>query len=285
MKKYIGIILSLAIALSSVVSSFASLESEGADSNAVVTENKDSVATGSSVTTTTEATTEIFTEATTEATTEAITGVVTEVTTEITTVVETATETTTYPNRPRTPGTGHLRNNTSYVYTKYNVYTTSESTTEETTEEGTESVETNDNEYLTKNVKVQIGNNEVIIGSESYVVDAMPYIQYTTGSTLVPLRFVALAVSGGDVDTSEGDVVKWDAATKTAIVNYNGNTIAFTAGSSEMIVNSDVISMANGAVAEISGNRMYIPFRALGDALGVDVDWDSDTKTATYIIE
>lgn len=40
--------------------------------------------------------------------------------------------------------------------------------------------------------------------------------------------------------------------------------------------------MDNGVQAEITGSRMFIPFRALGKALGVDVTWDTDTKTAIY---
>lgn len=30
---------------------------------------------------------------------------------------------------------------------------------------------------------------------------------------------------------------------------------------------------------------MFVPFRALGNALGVDVDWDAERKTATYLIK
>lgn len=30
---------------------------------------------------------------------------------------------------------------------------------------------------------------------------------------------------------------------------------------------------------------MFVPFRALGNALGVDVEWDADTKTAIYSIK
>lgn len=280
MKKYMCAILSAVMVLSAVVYPFGATIIKNKTTAAPVTvKTVNQVATGSAVTT--QATTTQATTTATETTTEA-TSAVTEPTTEVSTIAV----------RPRTPGCGHLRRSSSYVYTKYNVYTTTEETTEESTEETTEGYEevteeavNSEDNSMTKNVKVSIGSSEITIGNESYEVDAMPYIQYTTGSTLVPLRFVALAVSGGDVDTADGDILTWDGVTKTAIINYNGKVIAFTAGSSEMIVNSDVITMANGASAEISGNRIYIPFRALGDALGVDVDWDSDTKTATYIVE
>ena len=30
---------------------------------------------------------------------------------------------------------------------------------------------------------------------------------------------------------------------------------------------------------------MFIPFRALGEALGVSVDWDANSKTAIYTVK
>lgn len=49
-----------------------------------------------------------------------------------------------------------------------------------------------------------------------------------------------------------------------------------------MIVDGTPVTMDNGVKAEITDGRMYIPFRALGEALGVEVDWDANTKTAIY---
>ena len=49
-----------------------------------------------------------------------------------------------------------------------------------------------------------------------------------------------------------------------------------------MVVNGVKSTMSNGTSAEICNGRMYIPFRVLGEVLGVDVEWDSNTKTAIY---
>ncbi len=38
----------------------------------------------------------------------------------------------------------------------------------------------------------------------------------------------------------------------------------------------------NGAVAEIKCGRMYVPFKALGEALGIAVSWDNNTRTVIY---
>ncbi|MBQ9605179.1 MAG: copper amine oxidase N-terminal domain-containing protein, partial [Firmicutes bacterium] len=73
---------------------------------------------------------------------------------------------------------------------------------------------------------------------------------------------------------------------KTATILYaagNGQKIIqFQAGSNIMVVDGTSIPMENGVVAEITDSRMFVPFRALGQALGVPVDWDAETRTAIY---
>ena len=49
-----------------------------------------------------------------------------------------------------------------------------------------------------------------------------------------------------------------------------------------MVVDGTPIPMEYGVVAEITDSRMFVPFRALGQALGVPVDWDAETRTAIY---
>lgn len=49
-----------------------------------------------------------------------------------------------------------------------------------------------------------------------------------------------------------------------------------------MIVDGISTTMEYGVEAEIKDGRMFIPFRALGNALGVNVNWDANTKTAIY---
>lgn len=132
-------------------------------------------------------------------------------------------------------------------------------------------------------VKVTIGSSIVSINGTDYNIDAAPYIQAESNSTLVPLRFVALAIAGGDVSNADNsENISWDAETKTATVTAGSKVIKFTAGSDTMIVDGKSIVMENGVKAEITDGRMYVPFRALGNALGVNVDWDADTKTAIY---
>lgn len=132
-------------------------------------------------------------------------------------------------------------------------------------------------------VKVTIGSTKVIIGEKSYDMGVAPYIQTSSNSVLVPLRFVVLAINEGEFREAEADkVIEWNADTKTATIPAGEKVIKFTAGSNTMLVDGTPVDMGNGVKAEILNGRVFIPFRVLGDALDVDVEWDSNTRTAIY---
>jgi hypothetical protein len=139
-------------------------------------------------------------------------------------------------------------------------------------------------------VEVTIGESKIVMNGEEVEMDAAAYI--SNNSTMVPLRFVALAIG---VDTANATSVEsadasskimFDTNSKTATILYAAGSgqkiIQFTAGSAVMVVDGTAITMENGAVAEIKDDRMYVPFRALGTALGVSVSWDEETRTAIY---
>ncbi len=144
-------------------------------------------------------------------------------------------------------------------------------------------------ELSSKTVEVTIGKKNITIDGEIYEIDVAPYIQTKSGSTMVPLRFVMIAL-GIDSDNigsfDESNKVSYDPNSKTATMFYNnGNnitTIQFTAGSSFMKINGSDIFMGNDVIAEIIDGRMFIPFRAIGTAINVSVDWNAITKTAIY---
>lgn len=168
------------------------------------------------------------------------------------------------------PGLGYFDDNEAIKFANY---------IEMKTETGT----------LDKVVKVTIGEKTIIVDGESYEMDVAPYIQTESSSTMVPLRFVMVALG---VDTEnvgsfdDSGKVTFDANTKTATIFYAAGTqmttIQFTAGSNIMIVNGAQIPMENGVKAEIVDGRMFVPFRAIGTAINVNIGWDADTRTATY---
>ena len=142
---------------------------------------------------------------------------------------------------------------------------------------------------LDSEVRVTIGESYMVVDGETIEMDAAAYIQTSSNSTMVPIRFVAIAL-GVDSDNLEdadsSNNIAWDGTNKVATIIYATSSaqriIQFTAGSSEMIVDGVSITMDNGVVAEIVDGRMYVPFRALGQALGVSVSWDEDTRTAIF---
>ncbi len=190
--------------------------------------------------------------------------------------VEAVTETTTLQHPVRYYGAKRYRwkNVTS---------STTEETTEETTDEQYEASEDEEEKTLSGDVRVTIGSSIITVGNEEFVVDAAPYIQAESNSTLVPLRFAAVAISGGNVEKAQdSSMITWYADTKTAAIDTGDRTVSFTAGSDKMDIDGISYDMDNGVKAEITGGRMFIPMRALGEALDVNVYWDAENRTALY---
>ncbi len=155
-----------------------------------------------------------------------------------------------------------------------NPYGDTQSTAEEMTETTTEEIS-----EAAADVVITIGESTVRIGDETVETGCVPYIK--DGCAMVPLRSAALAVWGLDVERGdESSAVVWDGVNKKAVVSYNGTYAEFRAGSSAVNVNGSVIEA--GTSAEIKEGRMYVPFRAVGEALGVDVVWISESKSIHF---
>ena len=56
-----------------------------------------------------------------------------------------------------------------------------------------------------------------------------------------------------------------------------------TLGSTEMLVNNNIVDMKDAAPFA-KDNRTFVPFRALGEALGAKVEFNQDAKTVTYAL-
>ncbi len=138
-------------------------------------------------------------------------------------------------------------------------------------------------------VEVTIGSNTIKMDGKEVSMDTAAYIQTASNSTMVPLRFVALAIGVDQSAVEDADntsKITWDANNKVATILYaagNGQKIIqFQANSPVMVIDGTAITMENGVKAEIVDGRMFVPFRALGTALGVPVTWDAETRTAIY---
>ena len=238
------------------------------------------------VTTITDATTEATTNSEVDTTTEIKTDFVVETSTniEVSTEATTGTPVTESPTEftTRRPSTGSSGAGASSLKVQgYTKTITTESITEITTKSNEEKTENNIDSL--PYIKVVIDSRDIIINGNSYAMDVAPYIQSSSNSTMVPLRFVAIAIAGGDIEKADtSDIVVWDAIAKTATIK-KGDTIAvFTADSNIAVINGVEISMNYGVVSEIKDSRMFVPFRVIGEALGADVDWDEVEKAAYY---
>lgn len=88
------------------------------------------------------------------------------------------------------------------------------------------------------------------------------------GRTLIPLRGVFEQL---------GYEISWEAAAKTATFTNGDNTIAVTAESGVFVMNGEEISL--DVPASIINGSMMLPLRAVGEAAGLEVEWDSSAKT------
>ena len=232
-------------------------------------------------------------ESTSEATSESGTEVTTDI--EVTTVKETAAETTTRRHSSGGGGGAGAGSNLKVVQSSgETIEPTTEDSTEDSTEEATgdseETTESVTEDYteattdVTLEVELNISDNTIRVNNDIVYSEVAPYIQADTNSAMIPLRVVSVILAGEDADSMDNSgMVQWDAATKEATITYNGTVVVFRAGENYMLIDGIVTPITSGARAEITDDRMYVPCRALADALDVEVDWDSLSGTVLFM--
>ena len=60
-------------------------------------------------------------------------------------------------------------------------------------------------------------------------------------------------------------------------------TISMTIGSNDFVINNNIVTVPDAA-PYIANDRTYVPFRALGEALGATVEWSDTARTVTYTL-
>ena len=135
------------------------------------------------------------------------------------------------------------------------------------------------NEFINE-VRVTIGNPVILVNGNPYTMPVAPYVSHASNSTMVPVRFVSLAL--GLPETA----VRWDPMNSTVTVDAGNRIVQFQTGSFHYTVNGVAIPMTNPeghpVSMEIREERAFVPFRALGEAFGIRVTWDQDTTTAIF---
>ena len=103
------------------------------------------------------------------------------------------------------------------------------------------------------------------------IVDCASYGQEATivdGRTMVPLRAIFEAL---------GATVEWEQETKTVTSVLDKTEIKLTIGENVLLKNGEEIQLDVPAL--IMNGRTLVPVRAISEAFGVYVEWDSETRT------
>lgn len=106
--------------------------------------------------------------------------------------------------------------------------------------------------------------------------DVEPVI--TDGHTMVPIRKIFEEL---------GALVKWNGDTQTVSARKSSKTVSLTINSPDLTIDKGDADADGNPVTEtvmleapacITDNRTLVPARAVAEAFGADVDWDSDNK-------
>lgn len=112
---------------------------------------------------------------------------------------------------------------------------------------------------LAANVEV----NGVKLDQEAVIVD---------GRTLVPVRGVFEKL---------GFTVEFEAETKTATLTRGSQVVVMTLGNTYFTVNDKEITPE--VPQQIIDDSFMLPLRAVAEGIGVEVNWNQETKTASVI--
>ncbi|HZG88533.1 copper amine oxidase N-terminal domain-containing protein [Paenibacillus sp.] len=106
----------------------------------------------------------------------------------------------------------------------------------------------------------------VLNGSKAaYEASYQPFIQ--ADRVQVPVRYLF---------ESFGAEVRYDASTGTVYADAGDMTLTVKTGSTSMTVDGRSVKLDSPAT--IRGGRMFVPIRAIGEALGANVGWNANTR-------
>ena len=115
-------------------------------------------------------------------------------------------------------------------------------------------------------ISVYLDNENVEFESQQPVI--------VEGRTLIPLRGVFEKL---------GYEITWEAQSKTAVFVKDGTEIKVTVNADNFTVNGEENVL--DVPARIINGSMMLPLRAVGEAAGLDVNWDGESKTVNLITD
>lgn len=122
--------------------------------------------------------------------------------------------------------------------------------------------------------KIESNNSvKVLYNGEEVALDAEPV--NIDGTIMVPMRAIF---------EKAGVNVKWDSETQTVSAKKKSNDYSLAIGSTTITKskNDEVIDTVEALQeSQVIDGRTMIPLRALGEILGLDVDWDETSQTVS----
>ncbi|WP_438351805.1 family 10 glycosylhydrolase [Paenibacillus sp. FA6] len=112
----------------------------------------------------------------------------------------------------------------------------------------------------------------VLLDGVPLTSDTAPYILPKLNITMVPLRVISEGL---------GATVAWSQSTKTVTIESNIAMIQLTNGKTTGLINGSTVSL--DASVQIRNGRTMVPLRFVGEALGLQVNWDQADQTVTLI--
>lgn len=94
------------------------------------------------------------------------------------------------------------------------------------------------------------------------------------GRTMIPLRALA---------DGFGFEVDWDQKNQQITLKHDQKSIILHVGKSEMWVDGKKVNLED-AVPTVKNGVTFLPIRQLAEVLGVKVDWNNATRTATFTV-
>lgn len=110
----------------------------------------------------------------------------------------------------------------------------------------------------------------VTVEGEPLVMPVPPVI--VNDRTLIGVRFVGEAVGGS---------VEWNQEKRQALVTRGSDSVLLTLGSTEALVNGQPVIMP--VAAQLVEERTMVPLRFIAEALGGQVEWNPETRTANIL--
>lgn len=138
-----------------------------------------------------------------------------------------------------------------------------------------ESVPKTAEERLENAVVIYVNSSFALVHNEEKRIDSedesiVPFVQ--NGRTLVPVRFISEAF-GADVS--------WDSSSETAVITIEGKKIELTPDRFEMTINQSKKNLE--VPARIISKRLFVPLRAVGEALEKEIFYDRGLIIISHI--